>query len=42
MNTPYEFKFGTDETDVVLCERELTEEDIVSDFNSMLQRRTRP
>lgn len=28
MNTPYEFKFGTDETDVVLCERELTEEDI--------------
>lgn len=34
MNTPYEFKFGTDETDVVLCERELTEEDIVSDLAS--------
>jgi hypothetical protein len=29
MNTPYEFKFGQEENDVVLCERELTEEDVV-------------
>ena len=30
MNTPYELKFMQDETDVVLCEREMNEEDIVS------------
>jgi Endomembrane protein 70 len=29
-NTPYEFKFKQDEADVVVCERELSEEDVVS------------
>ena len=28
-NTPYEFAFGEDRTDVIVCERELTEEDVV-------------
>lgn len=32
MNTPYELKFMQDETDVVLCERDMNEEDIVSQF----------
>lgn len=38
MNTPYEFTFGEDRIDAIVCERDLTEEDVVRIFMSLVDR----